>query len=123
MTIWGERIFMVIFGQDWATAGSYVQIMAPWYFITFIISPTNVIYEVCQKQNIRLGFNVSLTILRFAALLVGYNLSKDPQFTILLFVIANVLVNICLIAYSFVIVKNEPAVPSRFSLDQLGDDE
>lgn len=104
LTIWGEHLFVIIFGQDWATAGQYVQVMAPWYFITFIISPTNVIYEVCQKQNIRLGFNITITILRFVALLIGYGISKDPLFTILLFVIANVLVNTCLIGYSFVVV-------------------
>jgi len=120
ITTWGERIFMTIFGQDWATAGSYVQIMAPWYFIIFIISPTNVIYEVCQKQNIRLAFNISLTVLRFAALLVGYGVSKDPQFTILLFVIANVLVNICLIAYSFVIVQTATAEESQGNPNQSG---
>ncbi len=110
LIIWGETIFTFVFGQDWATAGQYVQIMAPWYLSTYLMSPANVIFEVCQKQNIRLGFNILLMTSRFAALLVGYNTSRDPQFTILLFVIVSSFIQFCIIVAAFIIARKEQSV-------------
>jgi O-antigen/teichoic acid export membrane protein len=118
LTFFGESLFGLVFGQDWTTAGQYVQVMTPWYFIIFIRSPSNVIYEVCEKQNIRLGFNIVLTVSRFLALLVGYNLSKDPKFSIMIFVIVSVVINACIILYSFVIVHSWHVLKSPSRSDQ-----
>ena len=67
----GSDIFLVVFGQKWAEAGAYVQILAPWLFLVFLGSPISTLSTVIEKQEIGLLFNFSLIISRVASLLIG----------------------------------------------------
>lgn len=76
--------FMLIFGNQWVTAGIYVRWLALWLLFVFISSPLSSIYMVLEKQ--RLGFFVNFVMLasRVLALLLG-GMSGSALLTVKLF--------------------------------------
>jgi len=70
MTI-GPDFFVVVFGVQWADAGIYMRILAPWLFFVFIGSPISTLFSVLEVQEAGLLFNVVLVISRAASLVIG----------------------------------------------------
>lgn len=48
--VWGEGIFSVVFGQNWAAAGVVVQVLAPFYLVRICVSPISTVFAAVQKQ-------------------------------------------------------------------------
>lgn len=67
----GREIFSVIFGSQWAEAGIYAQILAPWILFVFLGSPFSTLFSVLEMQGTGLFFNVILLITRVASLVIG----------------------------------------------------
>ena len=84
LTIVGKEIFIVAFGQRWAEAGIYLQILGLWIFFQFISSPISTLFAVLEKQNYGLFFNALLFSTRAASLIVG-GMTADIRFTLFLF--------------------------------------
>lgn len=80
----GEDIFVVAFGEHWAEAGIYVQILALLVFFQFISSPISMLFSVLDQQRQGLYFNLLLFATRMAALIVG-GISGDVRLTMFLF--------------------------------------
>lgn len=61
----GEELFSFVFGENWATAGKYSEIMAPWLMMNFITSPFSTIPMVInrQKEFFWFGFMSSCTLI------------------------------------------------------------
>ena len=114
--LYGKPLFIFIFGKEWATAGQFVQIMSPWFFLIFITSPAHVIYEVCQKQNIKLILNIIMAVFKFSALFAGYKLSHEPYLPLILFVsVAIILLIVLLLVAMYIANKND----IKFKTDRL----
>ncbi len=47
--LWGEELFSFVFGKEWALAGKYSQIMAPWLMMNLIVSPVSQLPVVVGK--------------------------------------------------------------------------
>ena len=62
----GEELFMVVFGERWVDAGRYTQILAPWVFFTFIASPLSTIFLVYERQGAALFVNLIIFILHLS---------------------------------------------------------
>ena len=92
LLIFGRNIFIYIFGNRWATAGLYTQILAPWAIVWFISSPISSIYTVLQKQNISLVISILNLITRFLSLFIGGFLKSDI-YGIILFSISGTFIN------------------------------
>jgi lipopolysaccharide exporter len=90
LTMTGEDIFRVIFGQTWAEAGIYSQILAPWMFFVFVTSPLSTVFPILEKQRSFLLFNILLFSTRAGALLLGCYLG-DTRVAMLLFSAVGVL--------------------------------
>lgn len=99
-----KPLFSIVFGQKWAIAGLYVQIMAPLFCVMIVRIPSNVVYEVFRKQNIKLVLSVLKLILTISSVLFGYFLFKKPVIVIGIFVWINIAVDIaaCMVAYRIV---------------------
>lgn len=69
--IMGSELFSVVFGKQWAEAGIYAQILAPWILFAFFGSPISTLFLVLEKQRSHLVFNALLLGTRFASLLIG----------------------------------------------------
>lgn len=91
LTIVGSDVFSVIFGNTWAEAGVYAQILGIWVFIWFISSPLSTLWIVLEKQEF--GFRITFVnlITRFLSLLIG-GLLGNVYLALFLFAFSGVLV-------------------------------
>ncbi|MBO1511771.1 lipopolysaccharide biosynthesis protein [Metabacillus bambusae] len=60
MFVFIEDVIIIVFGEDWSTAGQYAQIMMPLFFFRFITSPVSTIVSVYQKNGIDLAIQFSM---------------------------------------------------------------
>lgn len=103
--IWGEKIITIIFGENWRPSGSYMKILAPWFFFQFISRPANVIYEVFQKQQLKLYISISKFIFRSLSLIIGYYLSEDVIICLICYSVVNILIEIISIYGAYFIIN------------------
>jgi O-antigen/teichoic acid export membrane protein len=73
--IWGEDLFVIIFGEDWRQAGKIASIVAPMTLFTFMSSPTSSSFMVLRKQNYNLLFGMIELIYRPFSFYLGYRLN------------------------------------------------
>ncbi|MBP2144602.1 O-antigen/teichoic acid export membrane protein [Methanofollis sp. W23] len=85
-----EDLFVLVFGSAWLMAGTFTQILAPWFFFVFLSLPLSSIFSVLEKQNIDLSFNLLILVSRVVVLVAG-GISGDPVLTILLYSATGVL--------------------------------
>jgi O-antigen/teichoic acid export membrane protein len=87
----GRDLFTIVFGEIWAEAGTFTQILSVWAFIWFLSSPLHSLFNVLEKQDIGLKFNIANFSARFAALSIGGVLGS-PVIAISLFAISGIVV-------------------------------
>jgi O-antigen/teichoic acid export membrane protein len=73
--IWGEDMFVIVFGPEWREAGKIASIMAPMTLFTFISSPTSSSFIVLRKQNYNFIFGIIELIYRPLTFYIGYRLN------------------------------------------------
>ena len=105
LAIFGKTLFSLIFGSEWATAGTYVQILSPWFLFLLLAAPANTLYEVIQKQDIKLYLSVFKTVFALLSIVVGYWLFKKPIPSLLMYCFSNTFFEILSITIAFVIVR------------------
>lgn len=59
----GKPIFAFVFGENWATAGLYAQILTPWLYAKFIVSTIAIIPRVVNKIKLFFIYSLVLNIL------------------------------------------------------------
>lgn len=109
IAIFGGELFGMIFGQNWETAGSYIQVLSPWFFFSFAASPAHVIFEVSQKQGIKLFISVSRTVAVTLSIVVGCLLSSDPVIVLFIFAWVNIFFEVITVGMAFFLANNSDA--------------
>lgn len=71
LTISGREVFTLVFGERWADAGVFSQILSIWTFFVLISSPMSRLFSVLEKNEFGLVFNIVLIITRFTSLAIG----------------------------------------------------
>jgi lipopolysaccharide exporter len=84
MTLLGPELFSVIFGEVWAEAGLYAQILGLWAFVWFLASPISALYAVLEKQEFGLQVHAMNFVTRLISLGLGA-LTGSPVIALLLF--------------------------------------
>ncbi len=64
----GPWLFKIAFGAEWEIAGRYAQILTPWLFFNFILSPISQLPNVLQRQSKYFLITLLSNICAFAAL-------------------------------------------------------
>ncbi|MDX8341469.1 oligosaccharide flippase family protein [Draconibacterium sp. IB214405] len=82
---WGEQIFSLIFGAEWAFSGYLAQLISPWLFFVMLGSPLSAILIVKEKQHVSMWYNILMLIARATSLLIGGLILKDVVSTIVLY--------------------------------------
>lgn len=81
-------LFNFIYGKDWILAGEFARILAIQSFFYFLILPVNKVFEIFQKQQYDLFFNILrifvLILIFFCAKKVGLN-AKQTMFVFSVF--------------------------------------
>jgi O-antigen/teichoic acid export membrane protein len=90
LTILGRDLFVVVLGPDWAEAGVFVQILAPWAFVWFLSSPLSTLISIQERQETGLIYNTLVLFSRTVSLLVGGWLG-DARIALLLFSVSGLL--------------------------------
>jgi lipopolysaccharide exporter len=91
LTFIGKDVFSVVFGQIWAEAGVYSQILSIWALIWFITSPLSTLYIVLEKQEFGLIFNFANFVSRVVSLVIGGMLGS-PILALILFAVSGIFV-------------------------------
>jgi O-antigen/teichoic acid export membrane protein len=91
ITIIGPDIFAIVFGDAWAEAGLYAQILSIWVFVWFISSPLSTIRIILEKQEFGMRITLLNFITRIISLVIG-GISGDPKIALLLFAISGIFV-------------------------------
>ena len=55
-----EFVFVFFLGENWAIAGTYAQILVPFFFVKFVSSPMGIMMIVFEKQKMELFVNILL---------------------------------------------------------------
>ncbi|WP_372772983.1 oligosaccharide flippase family protein [Mangrovibacterium sp.] len=82
MGLWGESLFQLFFGAEWAFSGFLAQLIVPWLFAVSISSPLSAILIVREKQRASMIFNIALFLCRAFSLLAGVFWINDLTWTI-----------------------------------------
>lgn len=108
----GRDFFIVVFGQNWAEAGVYAQILSVSLALFFVTSPLTMLTAALEKQKFALTTSTALLILRSASLIAAGILS-NARLGILLFSISGVLIY----GYRMFVINKFAGVPYRKSAE------
>ena len=93
----GKYIFGFVFGDNWATAGLYAQILAPWMYSKFILSPISVVPIIVNKIKVFFVYSLILNLIIPACFYFMGNLYQNFEF--ILFVTSSIV-----FIYGFVLI-------------------
>jgi len=91
LTIIGRDLFTVVFGSQWAEAGTYTQILSIWTFFWFVSSPLSTLYYVIEKQDLLLKLDVAIIVTRAISLGIG-GILGDARLALSLFAVSGIFV-------------------------------
>jgi O-antigen/teichoic acid export membrane protein len=91
MSLIGRDLFIVAFGQGWAEAGVYMQMLAPALALFFVTSPLTVLTAALERQSFALISSTVLLLLRSLSILAA-GILGDARLGILLFSLSGILV-------------------------------
>lgn len=77
LTVSAKDIYTVVFGENWATAGTYTQILGPWALVWFLSAPFTSLFSVLEKQGLQLQWNI-LNFLSRLGVIVYCGLFMSP---------------------------------------------
>lgn len=90
LAIIGRELFVLVFGAQWAEAGVYVQMLAPWALIWFLSAPLSSLYYVVGRQREEMLIQALIFVSRLAAIgIAGY--LGDARLAVLLFACSGIL--------------------------------
>ena len=101
------EIFTFLFSSNYTESGEYVQILIPWLFMVYLVSPMSFIPDMYYRQRKAMTIEMIYFILRVTALAVGI-INSNIYLTLLLFSLTGFLVlGYKLIWYLLLIHKNQ----------------
>ena len=77
VVFFAPEIFALCFGKTWREAGLYAQILSPWIFINFIVSPISQIPIIVNKQKSGLAIGLVYNLSLFVPLLLTSYLNRS----------------------------------------------
>lgn len=77
LALFGEPLFMLVFGAQWRRAGQDAAALAPWVLCNFLVNPLEALPLVFDRQRVTFIFQAVLMALRTGALLVGIHYRND----------------------------------------------
>lgn len=98
--IFGEDIFVVIFGARWRTAGQIAQTLSPLYFVRLLASPLSMSFYVRNRMKVDLVGQILFAVSSLASTTIGW-LLVDPWVALKLLVLGNGTIYTCYLIYGW----------------------
>jgi len=76
---YGEPIFTFVFSDEWSRAGYYAEIITPWLYLTFMVSPVSMLPIIVNKQKVYLLINALLQISTLSVLFIRSQMGISPD--------------------------------------------
>lgn len=90
--VWGAEILTVILGDRWADVGLYVQILAPWYYASWVATGVQPTMVALRAQGLWLRIQLGMLLARLLVFAVGYVAGADVQVILEWFAGVNVVI-------------------------------
>ncbi|MEQ1795495.1 MAG: lipopolysaccharide biosynthesis protein [Nitrospira sp.] len=94
----GPKLFGRIFGEEWAQAGEYAQVLAAGFLFMFLHRPISVLFDVYEAQTARFWFDIANLGLRIAVMMGLAAWGGSPILVLLGFTIT------CAVTYGFALI-------------------
>lgn len=78
-------VLNALFGDIWNMAGWFIILMAPFYYVKFIISPLTFMTYIARKQSYDMRWQILLCICSAIAFTIGWILGGEPYLMLLLY--------------------------------------
>ncbi|MFT4899490.1 MAG: O-antigen/teichoic acid export membrane protein [Flavobacteriales bacterium] len=88
---WGENLFLVVFGERWANAGTYAQWLCVWLYFNFINKPYVTLIPILKLEKVFLKNSLLNTVLATIGLYAGFYFYDNAIYSIALFSLCTVI--------------------------------
>lgn len=97
-------VFKFIFGDEWAMAGDFAQILAFLFFIRFTASPLSYMFNIAQKQQYDMYWQITLFICTIISFYIGVQ-NNDVKMALTIFTISYSILYVINIYLSYTFAK------------------
>lgn len=73
IAVFGRSLFQVVFGQQWAIAGTLAALSTPWFITQFIVSPLSRLVFVLRGQELKLIYDIVILTSMFAVAALAFH--------------------------------------------------
>ena len=94
----GPALFAFVFGAEWATAGEYARMLAPWTLAVAVAAPLTALFDVLERQRSDLAASLAMAAV-LAAVLVVAGIGGTPGRMILAASLAGTLLRVGHVAW------------------------
>ncbi len=94
LTVVGDSLFAIILGHKWADAGGLASALSYLAMSTLLVQAFGGIFDVMNKQNIRLSFHICNFIVRIGVLFSCIYMDFSLQKTVLFYAVFSTLMNV-----------------------------
>lgn len=101
LAILSPYLFGWVFGEDWSEAGQYVRVLSIMMVFEFVFLPYKFIFYIFKRQKVLMWLQITLIVLSFVGVYIGYHTFDDVYMSLLGYSIAATLVFITLIIVSY----------------------
>jgi lipopolysaccharide exporter len=105
--IFGPQLFKIFLGDNWFESGIIAQILITWLAFGFIKTPTTMTFSILSLQRVQMYGEFLLLLLRIAAIVLGYYFFESYFWSIILFVIPSIAMDIFFIVFIHNYLKNQ----------------
>lgn len=105
LLISAPKLFSLVFGKNWIQSGVIAQLMVPWLYFQFIVSPITTLFAVLEKQKVEMNIHLLLLVFRIISLFIGFSF-KNYILSIALFSLTSTIGYIVLLVCAFIYTKN-----------------
>lgn len=96
LAIWGPEIFGFVLGKDWEIAGKFAQILSPWLFLNFLISPFTQIPLIVNRQRRFFIISLSMNFVLVLSFIAGYFINEEITSSLIIISIAQTIFHLYL---------------------------
>lgn len=105
---WGDELIGIFLGQNWSGAGRYAELLAAWFFVVWVSSPSAMLYVVMRQQKQWLVSQFALAVLRALALFLAFVVGASALQSVAAYVVVSITLNVAVVAYmSWYVVQYE----------------
>lgn len=88
--VWGDVVFVSIFGESWRTAGSFAMVLAPAAWMAVQTGWPERLFEVNSRQGVSFALQLGSDAVTAGAFAAAYLLGNDPVMAVAVFALCNV---------------------------------